>query len=192
MQPSGHAAAQRRRWRMARSNGSSTCRRACRRSRSWSRRATRRCALPQGRGAAAGSGRRCRWSGRRPGCPERRRGGSRRRISCVCRALTSKAICRRAGLDPGRRIRARSQPSCTRGRRPGLRPCASKARCSREGDRITFDAKLVHTAGAVEMRVRGQHDLASAKGRAQIDLPPVDLAPGQTAAGATVAGGWAT
>ena len=34
-------------WRMVRSHGSSTCRRACRRSRSWSRRAKRRCALPQ-------------------------------------------------------------------------------------------------------------------------------------------------
>jgi hypothetical protein len=48
-----------------------------------------------------------------------------------------------------------------------------------DGDRITFDAKLAHTAGAVEMRVRGQHDLATAKGRAQVDLPPIDLAPGK-------------
>jgi hypothetical protein len=48
-----------------------------------------------------------------------------------------------------------------------------------EGDRIAFDVKLAHTAGAAEMSVRGQHDLASGVGRAQVELPPVDLAPGQ-------------
>ena len=85
----------------------------------------------RGRGAAGRAGRRCRRSRRRPGCPERRRGEVAGASAARLRASTPKAICRRPGWILADRFRSRSQPSCTRARRPGLRPCASKARCSR-------------------------------------------------------------
>jgi hypothetical protein len=47
-----------------------------------------------------------------------------------------------------------------------------------QGDRIAFDLALGRAAGGVEMRVRGEHDLAPAEGRAEIDLPAVEFAPG--------------
>ncbi len=84
-----------------------------------------------------------------------------------------------AGLDPGRPIPISIAAIVHEGAPPWSAPLRLQGSVQPEGDRITFDAKLAHTAGAVEMRVRGQHDLASAKGRAQIDLPPVDLAPGK-------------
>jgi hypothetical protein len=84
-----------------------------------------------------------------------------------------------AGLDPDRPIPISIAAIVHEGAPPWSAPLRLQGSVQPEGDRITFDAKLAHTAGAVEMRVRGQHDLASAEGRAQIDLPPVDLAPGK-------------
>jgi hypothetical protein len=83
------------------------------------------------------------------------------------------------GLDPGRPIPISVGAIVHGGAPPWSAPLRLQGSVQPEGDRVTFDAKLAHTAGAVEMRVRGQHDLASAKGHAQVALPPVDLAPGR-------------
>jgi hypothetical protein len=82
-------------------------------------------------------------------------------------------------LDPGRPIPIAVAAIVHDGAPPWSAPLRLQGTVQPDGDRITFDAKMAHTAGAIEMRVRGQHDLATAKGRAQVDLPPIDLAPGK-------------
>ena len=166
-------------WRMVRSNGSSASRRACRHSRSWSRRAKRRCALPQ-------RPRRCRSSW--PAMPTVSAAAglscaaarcSRRRISCACRALAPKPIWPRGGLDPGRPIPI-SVAAIVHEGRAALVCAPAPPRLGAAGgrsDHLRCQAGR-HGRRRRDARAR-QHDLASAAGRAQVDLPPVDLAPGQ-------------
>ena len=83
------------------------------------------------------------------------------------------------GLEPGRPVPIAVAAIVHEGEPPWFAPLSLQGSVQPEGDRIGFDIKLAHTAGAAAMSVRGQHDLASGAGRAQVELPPVDLAPGQ-------------
>jgi hypothetical protein len=46
-----------------------------------------------------------------------------------------------------------------------------------QDDRLAFDLELGRPAGEVKLRVRGQHDLATVAGHAELDLSPVKFAP---------------
>ena len=101
---------------------------------------------------------------------------ARPRTSCACPALPPRCICplrgwirpAESGLD--RIDRARGRAALVRAAAPDRLGAA-------DGDRVGFDLELGRPAGDVEMRVRGQHDLASATGHAELDLPPVRFAP---------------
>ena len=83
------------------------------------------------------------------------------------------------GLDLSRPIPISVAAIVHEGAPPWAAPLRLHGSMQPESNRVTFDVELADTAGTVEIRVRGQHDLASAAGQAQVDLPPVDLAPGQ-------------
>jgi hypothetical protein len=82
-------------------------------------------------------------------------------------------------LEPGRPIQIAVATIVHEAEPPWFAPLRLQGSVQPEGDRIGFDVKLAHSAGAAEMSVRGQHELASGAGRAQVELPPVDLAPGR-------------
>jgi Dicarboxylate transport len=82
-------------------------------------------------------------------------------------------------LEPGRPVPIAVATIVHEAEPPWFAPLSLQGSVQPEGDRIAFDVKLAHTAGAAEMSVRGRHDLASGVGRAQVELPPVDLAPGR-------------
>jgi hypothetical protein len=63
------------------------------------------------------------------------------------------------------------------GKPPWFAPLRLNGSVQPRGDQIAFDVALSRTAGDVEMRLRGQHDLASGEGRAAVDLRPVEFAP---------------
>jgi hypothetical protein len=65
------------------------------------------------------------------------------------------------------------------GKPPWFAPLRLRGSVQPRGDQLAFDVALGRTAGETEMRVRGQHDLASDEGRAEVDLRPVEFAPGR-------------
>jgi Dicarboxylate transport len=83
------------------------------------------------------------------------------------------------GLDQGRPIPVSIGSIVHEGKPPWFAPLRLKGSLQPQGDQIAFDLALGRTAGDVEVRVRGQHDLASAEGNAEVDLPPVEFAPGR-------------
>jgi hypothetical protein len=83
------------------------------------------------------------------------------------------------GLEPGRPVPIAVATIVHEAAPPWFAPLSLQGSVQPERDRIAFDVKVGPTAGAAEMSVRGQHDLASGVGRAQVELPPVDLAPGR-------------
>jgi hypothetical protein len=83
------------------------------------------------------------------------------------------------GLAPGRPVPIAVAAIAHDGAPAWFAPLSLQGSLRPEGDRITFEARASQGTGAVAMNLRGQHDLASAEGRAEVDLPPVDLAPGQ-------------
>ena len=83
------------------------------------------------------------------------------------------------GLNPGAPIPVSIASIVHEGKPSWFAPLRLDGSVQPQDDRIGFDFELGRTAGDVAMRVRGQHDLASAEGRAEVDLPPVEFAPGQ-------------
>jgi hypothetical protein len=83
-----------------------------------------------------------------------------------------------AGLDPSRPIPVSVASIVHEGKPPWFAPLRVDGSVQPKGDQIGFDLELGRTAGDVAMRVRGQHDLASAEGQAELDLPAVEFAPG--------------
>jgi hypothetical protein len=83
------------------------------------------------------------------------------------------------GLAPGQPIPVSVASIVHEGKPPWFTPLRLDGSVQPQGDQIAFDITLGRTAGDVAMRVRGQHDLASAEGRAELDLPPVEFAPGR-------------
>jgi hypothetical protein len=84
-----------------------------------------------------------------------------------------------AGLDPDAPIPVSIASIAHEGKPPWFVPLHLDGSLQPNGDQIDFDMALGRTAGDVEMRVHGQHDLASAEGSAEVDLPPVEFAPGR-------------
>jgi Dicarboxylate transport len=83
------------------------------------------------------------------------------------------------GLEPGRPLPIAVAAIAHEGTPAWFAPLSVQGSLRPEGDRLTFEARVSQGTGAVAMTLRGQHDLARAQGRAEVDLPPVDLAPGQ-------------
>lgn len=88
-----------------------------------------------------------------------------------------------SGLEQGRPLPISVAAIAHEGAPAWFAPLSVQGTLRPEGDRIAFEARLSQGTGAAAMTVRGQHDVASAEGRAEVDLPPVDLAPGQLQAG---------
>jgi hypothetical protein len=88
------------------------------------------------------------------------------------------------GLDQGQPMPVSVASIVHEGKPPWFTPLRLDGSVQPQGDQIAFDMEVGRTAGDVAMRVRGQHDLASAGGRAELDLPPVEFAPGRLQPGA--------
>jgi Dicarboxylate transport len=84
-----------------------------------------------------------------------------------------------AGLDRGRPIPLSIASIVHEGAPTWFVPLRLDGSVQPGDDQVGFDVALGRTAGDVEMRVRGQHDLASGAGRAEVDVPPVEFAPGR-------------
>jgi Dicarboxylate transport len=91
--------------------------------------------------------------------------------------IASKVGISAAGLDPGQPIPVSIASIVHEGKRPWFTPLRLDGSVQPQGDQIAFDVELGRTASDLEVRVRGQHHLASAEGRAELDLPPVEFAP---------------
>jgi hypothetical protein len=83
------------------------------------------------------------------------------------------------GLERGRPLPISAAAIAHEGAPAWFAPLSLQGTLQPDGDRITFEARVSQGTGAASMTLRGQHDLASAEGRAEVELPPVDLAPGQ-------------
>jgi hypothetical protein len=83
------------------------------------------------------------------------------------------------GLDPGQPMPVSIGSIVHEGAPPWFAPLRLTGSVQPQGDQVGFDLELARTAGEVTMRVRGQHDLASARGDAELDLPAVQFAPGR-------------
>jgi hypothetical protein len=95
------------------------------------------------------------------------------------------------GLDPAQPNPVSIASIVHEGAPPWFAPLRLTGSVQPEGDSVAFDLELARPAGDVRMRVRGQHDLARAAGRAKLDLAPVRFAPDrlQPAASAPVLAG---
>jgi hypothetical protein len=82
------------------------------------------------------------------------------------------------GLDPQRPIPVSVASIAHEGAPPWFTPLRLTGSVQPKPDQIAFNLELARIAGDVRMRVRGRHDLASATGSAELDLPPVEFAPG--------------
>jgi hypothetical protein len=83
------------------------------------------------------------------------------------------------GLDPGRPVPVSIGSIVHEGAPPWFAPLRLTGSVRPQGDRMGFDLEVARPAGEVTMRVRGQHELASATGHAELDLPAVRFAPGR-------------
>jgi hypothetical protein len=83
------------------------------------------------------------------------------------------------GLDPDQPIPVSVAAIVHEGKPPWFTPLRLDGSVQSQGDQIAFDIELGRPAGDVALRVRGQHDLAGAEGRAELDLPSVEFAPGR-------------
>ena len=81
------------------------------------------------------------------------------------------------GLDPAQPDPVSIASITHEGAPPWFAPLRLTGSVQPAGDQVAFDLALGRPAGDVKMRVRGRHDLASAKGHAELDLPPVQFAP---------------
>ena len=97
--------------------------------------------------------------------------------------ISAEAHLSAGGLEPGRPVPISAAAIVHEGAPAWFAPLSLQGSLRPEGDRITFEARVSQGTGGVAMTLRGQHDLASAQGRAEVDLPAVDLAPGQLQAG---------
>jgi hypothetical protein len=83
------------------------------------------------------------------------------------------------GLDLGAPVPVSIAALVHEAKPPWFAPLRLNGSVHTQNDQIVFDMTLGRTAGDLEMRVRGQHDLARAAGSAQIDVPAIEFAPGR-------------
>jgi hypothetical protein len=82
------------------------------------------------------------------------------------------------GLDPGQALPLAIDSIVHEAKPAWFAPLRLEGSAQPGGDRIGFDAVIARRAGGAEVRVVGEHDLASGTGGAEVELPPVEFAPG--------------